>query len=91
MSSRAEFELVMFGPNIIGSATYQIDVGCVDVGASIMSGAFARGSQYPHRLRGQDGGGSVALTLNASLSSQVYGASSTVQPLSIRVLPLIKF
>ena len=78
-------------PNIIGSATYQSDVGCVDVGASIMSGAFARGSQYPHRLRGQDGGGSVALTLNASLSSQVYGASSTVQPLSIRVLPLIKF
>ena len=74
---------VMFGPNITGSAPGS-------QGGSGYSGALYRnGTTQAYNA----GGGTTDdwLTLDASRSDGTYGASSTVQPSSVRVLLLIKF
>ena len=89
------FELkppLMFGPNISG-ATAARDLTNAYNGLDVyQSGAFfwnqknSKGS-----LAGgvhTDAGGT--LNLNASMSDDTYGASETVQPSSVRLLPCIK-
>ena len=56
-------------------------------------GAFScTGSTDPARPGNAGGsGGGGRIKMSASGSSSLYGRSSTVQPKSIRILPLIKF
>ena len=81
---------VMFGPNISG-----IDNpfgGETGYQSSVYSGAFYFGGEDViqtgggHRISSQDG----SVHFDASRSSGLYGAASTVQPSSVRFLPVIK-
>lgn len=77
----------MLGPNITGKqGTY------VDLGRESYSGAlFAESSGLRY-----SGGGPTAstdknvLSLNASISSDLFGRSSKVQPASLLLMPCIK-
>ena len=56
------------------------------------SGAFSKGETYAQRVKSGSGENLnlEAHEFHANLSSATYGASSTVQPASIRLLPCIK-
>ena len=76
----------MFGrPNITGGTTDQY----LASGATFsVSGAYVK-VQTASSMRGTEAGG-WKIHFDASGASDVYGASSTVQPPSIRLLPCIK-
>ena len=69
-------------PNIIGSANINSTSGSA-------SGAF----YYTNRANGAGGDNysQYNLQFNASRSSSIYGASSTVQPPAICLIPQIKY
>ena len=76
---------VMFGPNITGTFTEHGNTSGLKC-----TGAFtgeARIGLNSNQGGAWDGG---RVTMNSSLSSSVYGAASTVQPASTRLLYCIK-
>ena len=82
----------MFGPNISGKLTAAHD----DFAASAI-GKTAEGAFYTYAM-GKEGFEASngnrwdkSFAFDASRSSNQYGASSTVQPASLRVLAIIKF
>lgn len=76
-------------PNITGK--YNIIVNYTSVtGIWNASGAFYKGSKENVGAAGSDGLGGT-LCLNASLSSSIYGSSSTVTPLSQSTLYVVKY
>ena len=79
-------------PNIVG--TLQHTLNFVN-GAPTVTGAFknsSRQNQQPY-----DGNvdqpmmGRIKIDFNASQSNSIYGASSTVQPPALQLIPQIKF
>lgn len=82
----------MFGPNISGKLTAAHD----DFAASAI-GKTAEGAFYTYAMGKEgfeaDNGNrwDKSFAFDASRSSNQYGASSTVQPASLRVLAIIKF
>lgn len=85
MSSLAEFELVMFGrPNISGY--FMATDGWGGLG---FTGPFWDEANCTGRTgAGSDGAESIGF--DASRVTTIYGSSSTVQPASVRMLPVIK-
>ena len=75
---------LMFGPNISGSFW----AVCGGTGAD---GAFALNTFKKGHITANLSGADDTFDFQASRSSNLYGASSTVQPPSLRFLPLIKF
>lgn len=72
-------------PNITastGNITY--------IGAAWTNGAFYFSGEY-NLSAGNSGGPGRTLVLDASRSSGIYGASSTVQPPAVTMLPIIKY
>ena len=57
------------------------------------SGCIRSIREYVHwmEIPSDSGGGNIKRTLNANFSSNLYGASSVVQPNSIRCTFIIKF
>lgn len=81
---------VMFGPNISGvDNPYGIEI--LD-GYSVLSGAFFSDSGNLQTMaRGHSTGSQVGrITFDASRSAGIYGAATTVQPASVRVLACVK-
>ena len=81
---------LMFGPNITGSVRHVSETyGAIGE----CSGAFSKGSLSSGNYTpdGLDGGPTGILNFAANSSSSVYSKSTTVQPPSIRFLPVIKF
>ena len=77
----------MFGPNIIGY------LGNMLTEESNVSGAFRIESSWENNLRGDTSGHSEEgenLAFEANRSSSVFGASTTVQPAALQMLPCIK-
>ena len=80
-------------PNITGS----VIMHSADSGTNIqrISGAFYDNNTLSsYRDGGNKGSGATSIpsfTLNASRSSSIYGASSTVQPASVKLLPVIVY
>lgn len=76
---------VMFGPNITGTFTEHGNTSGLKC-----TGAFTGEARIG--LNSNQGGASDGgrVTMNSSLSSSVYGAASTVQPASTRLLYCIK-
>lgn len=84
----------MFGrPNISGGFNANNGVAHGYDNYFFADGAFScTGSTDPARPGNAGGsGGGGRIKMSASGSSSLYGRSSTVQPKSIRILPLIKF
>lgn len=82
----------MFGPNIIGEIASTNGLG-VGNGNSSMSGALSM-VYVDQRWAGfEDAAGKYlrSISFDASGSSATYGASSTVQPASLRYLACVKF
>lgn len=78
----------MFGlPNITGSLSEVMQYAP----AYLQNGAFTSTDKKYNNFSTGSGGSCYTVTLNASASSSVYGASATVQPSSILLLPCIKF
>ena len=81
-------------PNITGvfwNLATQSDIAKLSMGS--FKGAFIQGDIKDGIAYGQYNWSSSAndgIALNASLSSNAYGKSPTVQPISIRLLPIIK-
>lgn len=80
---------VMFGPNISGSTYGSADVTWL---GWTTTGAFDNGSTVTRldAMQAASHPGPI-LTFDAKRSSTRYGASSTVQPASLRTLVLVKF
>ena len=73
----------MFGrPNITGINAVQNTPSC--------NGAMTSWGNYMSNVVAGDWASGVPSYLNASASSSIYSKSSTVQPASVRLLPLIK-
>ena len=77
------FVLVMFGPNITGK------FGCADGGSVTWVGPLKVVSDAAGRT-GWGGDGGSNIDIDTSWADSTYGKSSTVQPSSIRLLPVIK-
>ena len=80
-------------PNISGGFNANNGVAHGSDNYFFADGAFScTGSSDPARPGNAGGsGGGGRIKMSASGSSSLYGRSSTVQPKSIRILPLIKF
>lgn len=79
---------VMFGPNIIGEfQEYGLYLQYYDE----PTGAFSYGDELGTWIDGQNAGGHHDVFFNAQSVSAIYGASSVVQPASLRGLACIKF
>lgn len=87
---QSELDLLYSAPNITGSFGRLI-------WQRYVYGAFTIGptevtNQNKNSVYDPTGGESFGVVeFYASLSNNLYGASNTVQPLSLRLLPLIKF
>lgn len=84
-TSNGLIDPVMFGPNITGTFTEHGNTSGLKC-----TGAFTGEARIG--LNSNQGGASDGgrVTMNSSLSSSVYGAASTVQPASTRLLYCIK-
>lgn len=74
-------------PNISGF------LGCMLTEESTASGAFRVESSWENNLQGDTSGPAEAgenLSFEANRSSSVFGASTTVQPAALQMLPCIK-
>ena len=75
-------------PNITGRL--RLD-GTEQYGSHVVSGVFANVGNTGGRYgRGHDGGSNPEIDFNAARSSSIYGRSSTVQPPSIVLRPMIQ-
>lgn len=80
-------------PNITGSLTAQDEYGLFAPLETKASGAFVRGTVSGQR-RGNAGSSTFnpkTISLDASISNAIYGASSTVQPPAATLIPIIKY
>ena len=80
-------------PNITGSLTAQDEYGLFAPLETKASGAFVRGTVSGQR-RGNSGSSTFnpkTISLDASISNAIYGASSTVQPPAATLIPIIKY
>lgn len=73
-------------PNITGS----VDTGGEYKSDHFANGAFTKSSAGTHRNEGGSSG-CVRISINASRCSNIYGASTTVQPPALTMLPIIKY
>lgn len=73
-------------PNITGS--FWLTRTCINLGAS---GAFAGSRGGSTDTESSGGNGDATFSFDASRSSGIYGASTTVQPPTITLIPQIKF
>ena len=80
-------------PNITGSVLMHSSTSSTNI--QTVTGAFyAENTLSSFRDGGTKGSGATSIpsfTLNASRSSSIYGASSTVQPASVKLLPVIVY
>ena len=76
-------------PNITG----YFKVAGQNGGLDFLDGAFYGSAHIPYSVRYQteEGTGSSVANLDASRSSAIYGASTTVQPPALALIPQIKF
>ena len=74
-------------PNITGDMTFFEMISGVP-----SSGAFLTSNQWtPNTYRDSGGGYTSTVNLDASRSNPIYGASNTVQPASIKLIPILKY
>lgn len=77
-------------PNITGKYRIQSDIGAIN-GTGSASGSFYKDEGNYYSVNGNiSSPGAKQLALSANRSSAIYGASSAVQPMSIRLLACIK-
>lgn len=89
MSSLAEFELVMFGPNITGYANVGWQWDAVALSGGSLS--LAEDTSVTHDVGYANGPDTMRrVSLDASEVSSLYGPSLTVQPASVRLFPCLK-
>lgn len=100
-TSNGLIDPVMFGPNITGSTSWDVNglgkagVGYSSCGSSRISnnGAMSVSTGTYWACIGSSGadcGNNAVVNINAKNSNSVYGSSSTVQPSSVRSLFCIK-
>lgn len=77
-------------PNIKGEIKDGYQFGNAGI-AVTCTGAFAYGGNSSNRGTGDENGYSYNFSFNASRSSSIYGASTTVQPKSLTVRAIIKY
>lgn len=78
-------------PNIIGSVNIAKTDATEALSPSIANGVFTKTSNGRTYAGGSSGVNAVQINFNASNSNNIYGASATVQPPSISLIPQIKF
>lgn len=76
-------------PNITGNFKVAGENGGLD----FLNGAFYGNAHIPYSVSYQtnDSTGSYIANLDASISSAIYGASTTVQPPALQLIPQIKY
>ena len=75
-------------PNITGAFNY----GQIDGGAGFSaSGAFTAARLNTGTGYGNNKFGCPQISFNASRSNPIYGKSNTVTPLSLSILPILKY
>lgn len=80
-------------PNIIGSVIMHSSNSGTNI-QSVIGAFYAAATLSSYRDGGNKASGATSIpsfTLNASRSSSIYGASSTVQPASLKLLPVIVY
>ena len=76
-------------PNIVGSHSIQGDIGAVHP-ATVVSGAFEKGSSRANAIQGTTVGSSFDIAIDASLCSSEYTTGATLQTSALQVLVCIK-
>ena len=75
-------------PNITGTVNYAAS----DLHNSMTcSGAFSKEGNAPAYYHNGDQGNVQSITIDASKSNPIYGASATVQPPAIKLMPIIRY
>ena len=80
------------GPNITGSvepdgSSWSLGFSYLEFSGALKAMSSGNSGSNPR----YDSGGYLGMQLDASMSSNAYGKSSTVQPKSLQLLPCIKF
>ena len=78
-------------PNIVGSTNLNKTNASGALSPNINNGALYKSAYGSTSTGGSDGGTAIQINFDASRSSSIYGASNTVQPPALALIPQIKF
>ena len=78
-------------PNIIGATNLNKTNANGALSPNVNTGALYKTANGSTSTGGSDGGSAIQINFDASRSNGIYGASNTVQPPALALIPQIKF